>query len=96
MKLYATKEKVNGHEWVNVSADPDEASHRSWRALGYVPEDEVGGAEESAGGPETMTVAELEEFVESEGLDVVLSDHRLKADKVAAVEAALAAREATE
>lgn len=92
MRLHATKQQVNGHAWVNVSDDPEEASHQLWRERGYAPREE--GGEGEAGELDSMTVKELEALVESEGLDVDLSDYRLKAEKVAAVEEALAAREA--
>lgn len=90
LKLYASGDLVNGHESVNVSAGgPDEAH---WRSLGYVPESELQKGDDL----DAMTVAELAEYVKREELSVNLDDHRLKADKLAAVRAALAGREGAE
>lgn len=98
MKLYATGEQVNGHAWVNVSEDPEDASRNLWMERGYEPPEEDSEAPVSAseGDLDSMTIRELESFVESEGLEVDLGDHRLKAEKLAAVEEALSAREAAE
>lgn len=90
IKLYASGDLVNGHESVGVTAGgPDEAY---WRSLGYVPESELPQGDNL----DEMTVPELAEFVKRENLEVNLDDHRLKADKLAAVRAALAAREGAE
>lgn len=96
MKLYATKEQVNGHAWVNVSEDTEDESRNLWMELGYVPREDDSEAPASASESDldSMTIKELEAFVEAEGLEVDLPDYRLKAEKLAAVEAALAAREA--
>ena len=39
LKLYATGEKVNGHESLQVSPGSEAEAH--WRSLGYVPAEEL-------------------------------------------------------
>lgn len=39
MKLYATKEKINDHEYVIV--DEGSPAYELWRSKGYLPEDEA-------------------------------------------------------
>lgn len=77
-------------EQVNVTEGGADEAY--WRDRGYVAADELASGDEL----EKMTVPELEQFVANSELDVDLSDHRLKADKLAAVRDALAARDEAE
>ena len=77
-------------EQVNVTEGGADEAY--WRDRGYVAADEL----ESGDELESMTVAELERFAADAELGVDLSDHRLKADKIAAVRDALTARDEAE
>lgn len=83
MKLYATTEIVEGHEYVHVI--PGDASDKLWRSRGYVEAAELSGEEDFD--LESMTIPELRDFAEAHGLDVDLSGN--KAEKIAAIRAAL-------
>lgn len=92
MKLVATRDRVGGHEY--VIADPED---EFWKSKGYVPADEdyVDGGVSAVDEEEleidlhAMTIPELNQFVKDYNLPVDLANHRLKDEKIKAIEEAI-------
>lgn len=85
MKLYATKEKINDHEYVIV--DEGSPADELWRSKGYLPEDELEITEDTESEGEDAPPEDMED-AETEDVDLADLHWRQAVERVEAAQSA--------